>query len=172
MLNLIGAIFVIFSGTMIGFYQANQYINRPRQIRQMIHALQRLETEIHYGYTPLPDALEKISKMISHPIGSIFHDIKNQLIDNLGTTVMMAWQECFQNHWKKTSFKNTEKEMILQVGSTLGISDREDQIKHLRLAISQLQSEEEMAKEDQYRYAKMWRSLGMLIGVLVVIIML
>ncbi|MDP5275673.1 stage III sporulation protein SpoIIIAB [Chengkuizengella axinellae] len=172
MLNLIGAIFIIFSGTMIGFYQANQYINRPKQIRHMIHALQRLETEIHYGFTPLPDALEKISNIIPDPIGTIFYQIKQQLVDHIGATVIDTWQEVFSRNWRKTAFKNVEKEMILQVGSSLGISDREDQIKHLRLAITQLQSEEEMAKDEQNRYAKMWRSLGMLIGVLVVIIML
>jgi len=42
MLKLIGAICILFSGTMIGFYQALQLSRRPRQIRQLIQALQRL----------------------------------------------------------------------------------------------------------------------------------
>jgi len=59
MLKLAGAILVLLSGTLIGFRQAARYADRTAQIRQLIHALQRLETEIGFGHTPLPEALER-----------------------------------------------------------------------------------------------------------------
>lgn len=67
--------------------------------------------------------------------------------------------------------KESERDIVLQLGYSLGASDRLDQIKHLRLAMNQLQCEEENAADEQRRYAKMWRSLGMLGGALVVILM-
>ena len=67
--------------------------------------------------------------------------------------------------------KQAEQEVVLQLGSVLGVTDRSDQIKHLRLAISQLQAEETESREDQRRYEKMWKSLGVLIGALIVILM-
>jgi stage III sporulation protein AB len=67
--------------------------------------------------------------------------------------------------------KTSEKEAFLQLGLTLGITDRDDQIKHLRLTASQLQTEELTAWEEQKRYEKMWKSLGLLSATLVVILM-
>jgi stage III sporulation protein AB len=60
---------------------------------------------------------------------------------------------------------------MLRLGTTLGISDKEDQMKHIHLALLQLAAEEDAARDDQGRYEKMWKSLGILIAVLIVILM-
>ncbi|MNW14896.1 stage III sporulation protein SpoAB [compost metagenome] len=67
--------------------------------------------------------------------------------------------------------KRTEREAFGQLGPILGISDRADQAKHLRLAVHVLQAEETAAAEEYRRYGAMWRSLGLLAGVLIVILM-
>jgi stage III sporulation protein AB len=67
--------------------------------------------------------------------------------------------------------RENEKAVMLRLGSSLGISDKEDQIKNLQLAMLQLKAEEDAARDDQGRYEKMWKSLGVLIAVLVVILM-
>ena len=171
MLKLIGAICILFSGTMIGFYQALQLSRRPRQVRQLIQALQRLETEILYGFTPLPDALRTISRQLATSLAQMLRNVAEQLSDSGGRSTEEVWREALQTGWKHTAMKQTEQEALLQFGLTLGISDREDQIKHLRLTVSQLQAEELTAWEEQKRYEKMWKSLGLLTSALVVILM-
>ncbi len=171
MLNMIGAVIVLITGALIGWYQASQYANRPKQIRQFIQAIQRLETEINYGFTPLPEALERISKSIHEPTSSIFHLAAEQLSFNNGKSTKDLWTLVISDHWRNTSMKLPEKEIVLQLGATLGISDRSDQMKHIHLTINQLQAEENMAKDEQNRYEKMWKSLGILGGALVVILM-
>nr|WP_313782935.1 hypothetical protein [Paenibacillus larvae] len=52
MVKMLGAVLVLGAGTLYGFVQAMHYARRPKQIRQLHQALQRLETEIVYGYTP------------------------------------------------------------------------------------------------------------------------
>ena len=64
-----------------------------------------------------------------------------------------------------------EQAVLIRLGSSLGISDKDDQLKHIKLALLQLKAEEDAAKDDQGRYEKMWKSLGILIAVLVVILM-
>jgi len=171
MLKLIGTLCILFSGTMFGFMQAMQLARRPRQIRQMIQALQRLETEILYGFTPLPDALRSISRPLSAPLAHMLCSAAERLSDSSGSSTEEIWREVLQSGWKHTSMKLTEQEALLQLGLTLGISDREDQIKHLRLTVGQLQAEESTAWEEQKRYEKMWKSLGLLTSALIVILM-
>lgn len=171
MIKLFGAMMIFTACAMLGLYQAAAFENRVKQLRQLIQAFQRLETEIDYGFTPLPAALEKISSTIQEPVAAIFRLSAAELRQNNGSTTIQSWKDAVNTSWHKTSMKAAEKDVVLQFGSTLGISDRKDQMKHIHLAKNQLQAEEMIAKEEQLRYAKMWKSLGVLGGVFIVIMM-
>jgi stage III sporulation protein AB len=175
MLKLIGILLILFAGTMIGFVQAARYAARPRQIRQLLHALQRLETEIGYGQTPLPEALSRIAGIVQPPLASLFDAISRSLRSESfgsGNTVRECWEKEVALHWPSTAMNKPEKEALLRLGATLGGSGREDQLKHIRLATIQLHDEESSARDDQHRYEKLSRSLGMLGAALVIILML
>lgn len=171
MIKLLGAVLILFAGTMIGFQQAARFVERPRQLRQLSHSLQRLETEIGFGHTPLPEALERTADAASEPIASLLREAAAGIWKTEELSFRESWEQAVELHWGATSMRNNEKQVLLRLGSTLGISDKEDQKKHLRLALNQLKAEEDAAREDQSRYEKMWKSLGILIAVLIVILM-
>lgn len=171
MVKLIGALIVFAACLLLGFHRAALYADRPKHIRQCIQALQRLETEISYGVTPLPQALQRTSQAIAEPMGSIISQAAENLLRNDSKPTAVCWAEAMKQGWDHTAMKSAEQAVMLQLGSTLGISDRNDQLKHIHLATQQLQSEETLAKEEQQRYEKMWRSLGALGGALIVIMM-
>lgn len=172
MIQFAGAMLVLFAGTMIGYLQAARYAARPRQIRQLAHALQRLETEIQYGQTPLPEALSRLSGIVPPPVSELFAEISEALSDRTGKTVRESWEKALEGGWSRTAMKQPEREALVRLGATLGASGRDDQLKHIRLAMLQLQAEEAAAREEQQRYEKMSRSLGVLGAALVVILML
>lgn len=175
MLKIIGAVLILFAGTMIGMVQAARFAARPRQIRQLIHALQRLETEIGYGQTLLPVALGSIGAKLPAPLAALFAEMADSLhrrSDGSGETLEACWSRIIQAGWPRTAMKVPEKETLLRLGSTLGTSGREDQLKHLRLAGLQLQAEEAAAREEQMKYEKLSRSLGALAAALTVILMI
>ncbi|QNK55460.1 stage III sporulation protein SpoIIIAB [Paenibacillus sp. PAMC21692] len=171
MLGVLGAILIIVAGTLIGFQQAARFAERPKQLRQLSHALQRLETEIGYGHTPLPEALERTASATAPPISPILRSAAEGVWKAEGPTFQESWSAAVKQHWRDTAMKATEMGVLIRLGTTLGISDKEDQMKHLRLALSQLKAEEESARDDQARYEKMWKSLGVLLAVLIVILM-
>jgi stage III sporulation protein AB len=171
MLKLIGAILIMLSATLFGFYQAQQFSRRPKQIADLVRSLQRLETEMTYALTPLPQALLQVANACPVPVSFLFRYAADELKIAAGRTVQLIWQQAIAVHWKHTSLKTGEQEIVSQLGSTLGLSDSIDQVKHIRLAIHQLQGELETAVEERKRYEGMWRSLGMLMGALIVILM-
>lgn len=171
-MKLTGALLIMFASTMLGFLQAAQYAKRPRQIRVLIQALQSLETEISYGLTPLPNALEKIGRNLEAPLSELFTGAALQLCSRSGMSTREIWEGRIQALWPATSLGADERAAMLRLGEHLGLSDREDQIKHIRLAMEQLKAEETKARNDQLRYEKMWRSLGVLGGLLVVILLI
>lgn len=172
MIKLIGALLVIAAGTLFGFYQAGRYAARPRELRQLSGALQRLETEIGYGHTPLPEALERTASASEPPVSELFIAAASGLSGEDGLTFRESWEAAVRGKWDLTSMGAAEQGVLLRLGSALGISDKDDQIKHLKLALVQLKSEEDTAREEQARYEKMWKSLGLLSAALVVILMI
>ncbi len=175
MLKFIGVLLVLFAGTMIGWVQSARYSARPRQIRELLHAFQRLETEIGYGRTPLPEALDRIAAAVPKPLSAMFAGIAGALAGEearSGETVRECWEKAIRESWPATAMKQPEKEAALRLGAILGGSGREDQLKHLKLAFHQLQAEEASAREDQRKYEKLSRSLGMLGAALIVILMI
>jgi stage III sporulation protein AB len=171
MLKLFGAALILLAGTLFGWYQALQLSRRPTHIAELIRGLQRLETEIVYGFTPLSEALRSIGERSPGPVGAVFAQAGKELSEPAGRSARDIWQHVITQQWRNTSMKPSEREIVSQLGATLGLTDRDDQVKHLRLAILQLQGENETAREEQAKYERMWKSLGVLLGALIVIIM-
>lgn len=149
---------------------SRQYVNRPRQLRQLMHGLQQLETEIHYGLTPLPEALGNIGRHDHDPISRIFQTAARYLASH-ETSTDEAWTLAIKSCWKETALKIPEQEIVLHLGRNLGSSDSQEQVKHLHLVMSQLENELDCAIEEQQKYARMWKSLGVLSGALIVTLM-
>jgi len=171
MVKLAGALLVMAAGTLIGFAQAARYAARPRQIRELIHALKRLETEISYGQTPLPEALARVGGALAEPLRRMFLRAAARMAERRETTAEACWTEAVETVWPDTAMRAGDKEALLRLGASLGLSDRADQLKHVRLAMVHLEAEETAAREEQRKYEKMCRSLGVLGAALVVILM-
>jgi stage III sporulation protein AB len=172
MIKWLGAMLILIAGTSYGFIQAAQYARRPREIRHLIHALNALETEIMYGVAPLPQAFSRVVTTVPKPIADLFEQAASRMIEQTSElTGGQCWKEAIAAVWPYTAMKHAERESLLALTATLGISDRMDQAKHIRLAMTQLQTEEAIAREEQSRYEKMWKSLGLLASALVVILM-
>jgi stage III sporulation protein AB len=172
MMKLVGALLVVAAGALIGRLQAWKLAQRPAQIRRFVRMLSQLETEISYGYTPLPAALDRIGRSAGErdPLAAMLQSVARRLGQEQ-LTVMEAWREEAAAYWDRLAFRNAEQEVIAGIGDTLGTTDREHQIKHLRLAAKQLESLELEAVEQQRKYEKMWKSLGLLGGLRVAVIL-
>lgn len=171
MLKFIGAGIILFSATMVGFQAAKVYANRPKEIRQLGIALQLLETEICYGSTTLPVALNYVARRIRGEIGQLFGQASVYLSQYDGLSTEDSWEMALEKVWSKTTMKKPEKEILLHLGKVLGKSDKEDQRKHIRLTVTNLKQEELVARDDQQKYEKMCKSLGVLSGLLAIILM-
>ena len=171
MVKLFGAVLIVAVTTFFGFSYAKSYSERPRQLRLLKAALQSLEAEIMYGHTPLSEAARRLVKQMPKPLNWIFHSFSERL-ESGEQTVREAWMESLQEHWKVTALKQAEYEILQQFGETLGQHDRTSQQKHIRLCITHLEREEGEAKALQLQYEKMIKSLGVLAGLLIVILLL
>lgn len=172
MVKLIGSVIILFSASMVGWHMGRYYALRPLQLRTLLIALQMLETEIVYGATTLHKAFAKIGQRVSGEVGKIFLSAADLLVQDDAMSTHGCWQKAIERHWSQSAMRKEEKEVLLNLGLVLGSSDRGDQQKHLRLAMTHLRGVEEEARLEQGKYENMYKSLGFLGGLLVVILML
>lgn len=170
MIKAIGALMIWLACACFGFIQARHYAKRPQQIRQLIAALQRLESEIVYAQTPLTLAFQRLSHQLCMPFAAWFEQLAARMRNDHQERLGHLWGQAFEKCLPHTSLHQTEVQIILTLGHVLGTSDHRDQVKHLRLSISQLQMEETESRHMQQRYESMWRSLGCMLGALLVIL--
>ncbi|MBA4494984.1 stage III sporulation protein SpoIIIAB [Paenactinomyces guangxiensis] len=171
MLKLLGACLILTACTWIGFQMARHVADRPRQIRQLRSALSYLETEIGYGTRPLIQACRQIASQELGPVSRLFATSAKNLAQMDGASTFECFERAIELEWKNNALGRSEQAIMLNLSRTLGISDREDQLHHLALANSNLKVEEMKAREEQERYEKMYKTVGILAGALIVILM-
>ncbi|WP_223066533.1 stage III sporulation protein SpoIIIAB [Paenibacillus caui] len=170
MLKMLGAIMILLAGTVAGWIQARRFAARPGEIRRLILSLQRLETEIGYGFIPLPEALRRIGAQNREPLKKLFTDAADAMEAPRSWTAQDSMHHALKANWSNTSMKTPEREVLYQLAFTLGTSDRTSQKSHIQSAVRALETEEAQALEEQSRYEKMSRSLGLLVGAFIVIL--
>lgn len=166
-LNLV----IICCSTILGNQIANGYIHRVRELRTFQMCIAKLETEIIYYSTFLPEALENVGKTTAGGIGQLLCDVASNLKNKKGVNIEAAWQLALDEN--KTNFKMTyeDYEVISRFCCQLGTADKTTQKQLFELTQLQLYKQEKKAEEDRDRYEKMYRSLGFLAGVTIVIIL-
>lgn len=172
MLKLIGASLILLSTTLCGFYFAKKLSDRTSQIMELQMSLQMLETEIFYGSTPLEIAFHKISSKESGVIGRLFRRCTYYFQHLDGATTYECWRRSLAEVTPKLALQKSELEWLSHFGQIVGNSDRADQQKHIQLMMAQLKKTEAEAREEQLKYEKMYKTLGVLTGGLIVILIM
>ncbi|HZG69939.1 MAG TPA: stage III sporulation protein SpoIIIAB [Chondromyces sp.] len=167
----IGAFIILLASVLFGFERAKQLSNRPKQLRVLRSALQSLETEMLYGHTPLHEAARKLSSQLPMPANRLF-SVFSETLTSTETTVRAAWETALLTVWPDTALKPPEFEILRQFGQNLGKHDLLTEQKQILLAIQHLEREEEEARERQRQYERMAKSLSILGGLLVIILLI
>lgn len=171
MIKLLGAAILVASGGFAGMLVAWEYSKKPKELKAMLSAIKILETEIMYTATPMVEAMEKVAENSVHNVAVFFQKAADELKSMNGCTAGEAWEKALDWYYKVSSLEKREMSILSNLGRALGISDQEDQEKHLHLASEQLKMEIIRAEEAAAKNTKMWNYLGFC-GSLVIAIIL
>lgn len=87
-----------------------------------------------------------------------------------GVTAGEAWNKALEKYYPKTALNKNDYYVLKRMGAVLGCSDREDQTKHLELTKSQLKMAATQAQAIAGKNASMFKYLGFLGGLFLVLI--
>jgi stage III sporulation protein AB len=171
-LKLLGSTLILGASGFLGYVLSQDFIKRPQELRTLQGLLQMLENEIKYMANVLSDAFEKVSRSSSSAISVFFKDTIEQLEKNNSLNSAQAWEMAIRNNIKNTALNKEDEEILISFGKLLGNTDVDGQIKNIKLTLTQLKLQEQKAEEARLKYGSMYRKLGILGGVALVIILL
>jgi stage III sporulation protein AB len=170
--KIIGSIIVLFSSGVLGFVLSSDCRNRPQQLRELQAMLIMFENRITYLSDVLVEAFETISRTSKSRTTVFFEDTIKKLAANRNTNAAEAWEAAVRENIKKTSLNREDEEMLVSFGKILGGSDLDGQVKNIRLTLEQLRLQERKAEESRAKNEGMYKSLGVLGGIAVVIVLI
>lgn len=171
-LKIIGAVIIVLSSTLIGFFYSRKEEYRINDLNEMKRAFTILISEIEYASNSLPESMINISNKTENPISKILIDFVENLNKKDGQTIQQLWTEAVIKNKNDTYFIDEDLENIKSFGSTLGYLDRNMQINNINIMIDYINKKTDTLSEISIKNKKMYRSLGILGGMIIAIILI
>jgi stage III sporulation protein AB len=168
--KILGSVLILISSSLIGLYYSKSYIKRSNDLRTFKKALILLRGEINYSLSPMPEALENISKRFDHEIAEFFSSIAEELKLNSGKTLTEVWKKKAEEILKRTYLSSLDIKNIMLFSENIGYLDKETQNNNINMLIEQVNEEINITVENDNRYNKLYKSLGVLVGILIIIL--
>ena len=145
---------------------------RLRQLEELIRSMEYLKGEISFARTTLPEAMEQLSQRILPPFQILFANLAQELKMHPGTGFGEILQNALENEKEKWALLPADVENFYQACCNLGYLDKEMQIHILERYMKDLEKTAEQLSLEMPQKTKLYRSLGVLGGVFLVIILI
>ncbi|HZK25849.1 MAG TPA: stage III sporulation protein AB [Oscillospiraceae bacterium] len=169
----LGAVLILAAALMWGNLQAAKLRARVRELEEFRLALRLLAAEIGYTATPLPRALEQVGKRLGNQgVQAFLAAVRQQLQDPQTADASTAWLAAVHSVKPLLCLTPEDWAVVARASAGLGGLGRDDQLKQLAAAETQLAAQAVEAAALCASNEKMWRYLGALSGLTVVILLL
>lgn len=162
---------ILLSTSTIGFVHGDSFKKRAENILHLQYCLRVLESEILVGNIPLPEALENTYIKGKGEISYIFYILKSDLVTKKREDIYHSFQNLEDILKRKYLLEKEEIEVLMFLGRTLGKTHRLDQEKNFTFIKKQMDGLVIQANMERVRNEKLYRSLGVLVGIGMIIIL-
>jgi stage III sporulation protein AB len=170
MIKTMGCLLILAASTFGGFAYAEGFKKRVKQLNELERAINQLQNEIEYTYTPLPEALHSVSEKCEAPVKEIFAKASQYLFLNEAESVYDAFKKCLED--SNISINKEDVNVILDLSKSLGESDIEGHKKIFSLAKNNIKKRISIAEDSMNKNVKMYRYLGFSLGAMLVIVLI
>ena len=158
-------IMLLFSSCYIGILISKKYQNRVKELKEMKSLLTIFSTKIKLTYEPIPNIFEELGNKKDSNINNIFKVASENMKD---MPAGKAWIKALDI--KNTNLKKEDIEILKGLSNLLGKVDIEGQVNEIELVDNFLDRQIEKAEEESKKNEKMYKTLGITVGLAMVIV--
>lgn len=172
LIKLIGALLVLVSACAIGSLLALQVKEQEKWLKDIKTALFLLLGELEYRQIPMPEALEIIGQRHGGRLSAFFRMLSKELQKKEGGSLREAWQQLAEAFLKESPLSKEQKEEFADLGLYFMESDKETRRNSLDFYLNRLEEDIVSLRETGADKAYLCRTLGMLGGIFLLILVL
>ncbi len=165
-LKWLGSGLIVGAATMAGLWKARSLSCRVESLIRLKTALSVLESEITFSANSLKQAFLRIERTVD--AAGLFAQAGEDIIS---VGVEQAWKQAVDSRKKTLCLTEQDADLLKTLAAELGMTDRENQIKNIRRVSALLEAAAGQARADYEQTAKLYRSGGLLAGLLFVILL-
>ena len=158
---------ILIASSSIGIIYSQKYQKRVDELKDFKTALNMLKTKIRFTYAPLKEVFIDISKSLQSKTANIFSNVCTYMENN---DVTQSWNKAINE--TETSITKEDKEILSKFGKLLGKTDLEGQLNEIELSLNFLETQIEKAEVEKNKNAKLYKSLGVIAGIGIIIILI
>lgn len=163
---------VFILATIIGYLLAGRYKTRVAELNDLIFALDVFETKIKYTYDSLTTSFLYIADNLKTKVYRLFYITAETLKENRNLSAGDCFKQVIDDEKIFLALNKDDIEIIKGLGVSLGQVDIDGQLKTIKLVSDSLKKQLDEAVEDNKKNFKLYRNMGVLSGLVIMIILL
>ena len=167
--RIFGALLVVVGCSAFGFSLAAVPRREERLLKDLLHSLLYMESELTYRLTPLPELFQQVASISGHTLGHFYM----QLSEELDTLAACDATACMDSVLAVTTGLPASVRWILtQLGRSLGCFDLSGQLRGIAYAQETVRRELTHLQINMEHTVKSFRLLGCCAGAAIAILLL
>lgn len=158
---------LLISSSYIGILISKKYQGRVKELKEMKSYLTIFATKIKLTYEPIPQIFEELGNKENSNISYIFKTASKNMQE---MPAGEAWLKSI--NVQNTELKKEDIEVLKGLSNLLGKVDLEGQVNEIELVDNFLDNQIEKAEEESKKSVKMYKTLGVTVGLAMVIILI
>lgn len=165
--KLILLLCVFGTSSIIGIIISKKYSNRVHILKQIKNGLGIFELKLNYSCETIPEVFTEISKKIDGTAGEIF---SNMVANMEKMPVTEAWEKSINENSDCLNIEDINS--LKPLGKLLGKTDVQGQISQVKIVQEFIDKQMLEAIEDKNKNSIMYKKLGAVVGIMLVIVLI
>lgn len=165
-LKIIISIFIICICAYLGICKAKTYEIREKELKKIKSSLAFFKSKIEFTYEPIQEVFEQISKSVYlHKDNVFLKTMEKMKVFNIND----AWNNSVEEN---ENFNDEDKEILKMFGKLLGKTDKKGQLSEIDITQEFIEKQIEKAEQEKIKNSKLYKTLGVISGVGIIIILI
>lgn len=172
MLKLAGGVLTILVGSLLGWCFAWEQDRICQEMRYLQGLMMRLRGELWYSRTVLPEIFKRLAGEMKEPYDRWLAQMADRMHRKDSGDLTEIWNQEVDTYLTKNVLPEEERLRLMELGSLLGHADIEMQIRYLDHYLERLSDAVKKRQSVLGEKKKLYRSLGMIGGILIAVMLI
>ncbi len=171
-LKVCASVFVLVGCGWLGMQYGTGFGRRVRQLQELQNSMMQFEFDIDYLGTPVEQTIEKLSKSTSSELGDVFSYMAERLKGGPVFSMENLWIRALERYNDELMLTQSDIQILRDFARLLGTGNREKELNNIKVTSMRLKLAEDEARMQALKNSKMYRGLGILLGVFIVVMLI